>query len=113
MRLRMQYRSRCVHGILFEPDHASMIIRNKPGRHYLIHGLDTRLITGFDTPLDAPDTMGYGIYHEADRPNTMWIRDRTGLRRIQGTPATPLERDAPWTRVATRIPNHPIPSPYA
>lgn len=113
MKPRMQYRSRRVQNVLFEPDHASMIVRNRQGRHYLIHGDDTRLITGFGDPLDAPATMGYGIYHDADRPNTLWIRDRTGLRPIQGVAATPLERDAPWNRVATRIPNHPIPSPYA
>lgn len=50
MKPRMQYRSRRVQSVLFEPDHASMIVRNRQGRHYLIHGDDTRLITGFGDP---------------------------------------------------------------
>lgn len=108
MKPRMQYRSRRVQNVLFEPDHASMIVRNRQGRHYLIHGDDTRLITGFGDPLDAPATMGYGIYHDADRPNTLWIRDRTGLRPIQGVPPRRSNATRPgpgWRHASPTIPS--------
>ncbi|KAA8827002.1 hypothetical protein EMO91_10210 [Bifidobacterium myosotis] len=98
----MQYRARRVDGMLLEPARDAMLLRNRDGHHYLVDGPRTWLILGPDGALPAPDGMAPGIYREADRPNTLWLRDADGLKRPRLAPASIIDGYAPWFRLAVR-----------
>ena len=102
--MRIQYRTRRIaEDLLLAPTAGQTLIKNRDGHPYLIDGPRTELVTRIHPPLPKPAGMGNGLYHDADRPNTTWACDRDGLKRLDTAPASPLEKDGPWRRIATRI----------
>lgn len=102
--MRTQYRTRRITpGLLLAPTAGQMLIAGRDGHHYLIDGPRTELVTRIHPPLPKPMGMGNGLYHETDRPNTTWACDMDGLKQLDTAPASPLEKDGPWRRIATRV----------
>lgn len=99
-----RYARRRVGGILLEPDRATALWRNRMGRFYLAapHGR-TSLVVGADGRLDAPDSMAWGLYREAEQPGVEWINGPDGLVRLSVRPASLIDAYGPWVRVNPRI----------
>ena len=99
-----RYARRRVAGALLEPDRSMTLWRNRMGRFYLAapHGR-TALVLGPSARLKAPDSMAWGLYHEADQPGVSWLNGPDGLARLDTRPASLIDAYGPWVRVNPRI----------
>lgn len=99
-----RYARRRVADILLEPDRSTSLWRNRMGRLYLAapHGR-TSLVLGPSARLKAPDSMAWGLYHEADQPGVPWLNGPDGLVQLETRPASLIDAYGPWVRLNPRI----------
>ena len=106
------WRPHRVHGLLLIPAPGELW-RNRDGHWYILDRRGGQLIVRLDPPLTPPTRMGYGLWREAERPFALWVRDRSGLRRIHSRPAARIGAYSPWRRIPTRTPRLDVTLPWA